>query len=59
MAIKFEKQTEKYLIESIKRFFAEELDDNIGDLKASRVLYESEAETPRTSLLAGNTLHFQ
>lgn len=29
---------EKQLIDSIKRFFAEELDDDIGDLKAMLVL---------------------
>ena len=38
MAITLEKKTEKYLIDSIKRFFATELDDEIGDLKATRVL---------------------
>ena len=38
MTIKIEPKTEKYLIDSIKRFFAEELDDDIGDLKATRVL---------------------
>ena len=38
MAIKLEKNTEKYLVDSIKRFFATELDDEIGDLKATRVL---------------------
>lgn len=38
MPIKLEKDTEKYLIESIKRFFAEDMDDEIGDLKALRVL---------------------
>ena len=38
MAIKLDKTTEKYLVDSIKRFFAEELDDAIGDLKATRVL---------------------
>jgi len=38
MAIKLEKQTEKYLVDSIKRFFATELDDDIGDLKATSVL---------------------
>lgn len=31
-------QTEKYLLESIKRFCAEELDADIGDLKAQTVL---------------------
>jgi len=31
-------QTEKYLLESIKRFFAQELEEDIGDLKARSVL---------------------
>lgn len=31
-------QTEQYLLESIKRFFAEELDTDIGDLRAQTVL---------------------
>jgi uncharacterized protein (DUF2164 family) len=38
MTIKIEAKTEKYLIDSIKRFFSQELDDDIGDLKAMRVL---------------------
>lgn len=38
MAIKLEKDTETYLLNSIRRFFAEELDEEIGDLKAMRVL---------------------
>jgi len=38
MSIKLQKDTEKYLIASIKRFFADELDADIGELKASRVL---------------------
>jgi len=38
MAIKLEKNTERYLIDSIKRFFSQELDENVGDLKASLVL---------------------
>lgn len=38
MAIHLEPDTERYLIESIKRFFAEELDEDIGDLKAGLVL---------------------
>jgi len=38
MAIKLEQDTEKYLLGSIKRFFAEALEDEIGDLKAARVL---------------------
>ena len=32
------KDTEAYLIGSIKRFFVEELDEQIGELKAARVL---------------------
>jgi len=36
--MKFDPDTEKRLLDSIKRFFAEELDDEIGDLKALRVL---------------------
>lgn len=38
MSIKLTKDSEAYLIGSIKRFFAEDLDDAIGDLKAARVL---------------------
>lgn len=38
MSITLEKKTEKYLVDSIKRFFSQELDDDIGDLKAMRVL---------------------
>ena len=38
MAIKIDKQTQAYLVDSIKRFFAEDLDSDIGDLKAMRVL---------------------
>lgn len=38
MAIELDKDTEKYLIESIQRFFAEDMDEDIGDLKAVRVL---------------------
>jgi uncharacterized protein (DUF2164 family) len=38
IAMKLEKETEKYLLGSIKRFFAEEMDAGIGDLKAMRVL---------------------
>jgi uncharacterized protein (DUF2164 family) len=33
-----DKETEKYLVGSIKRFFAEEMDEEIGDLKATLVL---------------------
>lgn len=38
MSIKLQKDTEKYLLGSIKRFFAEEMDADIGDLKAAAVL---------------------
>ena len=38
MAIKLDKETETLLVGSIRRFFAEEMDDDIGDLKALRVL---------------------
>jgi len=38
MSIKLQKDAEKYLVGSIKRFFVEELDADIGDLKAARVL---------------------
>ncbi|HTL98995.1 MAG TPA: DUF2164 domain-containing protein [Holophagaceae bacterium] len=38
MPIKLEKDTHAYLIGSIKRFFDEQLDEQIGDLKAERVL---------------------
>lgn len=38
MTIKLQKDSEKYLVDSIKRFFAEHLDDEIGDLKAASVL---------------------
>jgi uncharacterized protein (DUF2164 family) len=34
MAIKLPKETEKRLIASIKRYFVENMDDDIGDLKA-------------------------
>ena len=36
--MKLDPDTEKYLLASIKRFFAEEMDSDIGDLKAMRVL---------------------
>jgi uncharacterized protein (DUF2164 family) len=36
--MKLDTDTEKYLLESIRRFFAEEMDSDIGDLKALRVL---------------------
>ena len=38
MTIKLEAETEKYLLASIKRFFAEELDEDIGGFKAMSVL---------------------
>ena len=38
MSIKLQKESEKYLLGSIKRFFAESMNDDIGDLKASLVL---------------------
>lgn len=38
MTIKLEKETEKYLLTSVKRYFEEEMDEKIGDLKAMRFL---------------------
>jgi uncharacterized protein (DUF2164 family) len=38
MTIKLSKTTKKQLIESIKRYFEEKLDEEIGDLKASLFL---------------------
>ncbi|MEA5074838.1 MAG: DUF2164 domain-containing protein [Coriobacteriia bacterium] len=38
MGIKLDSETERYLLESIKRFFVEELEQDIGDLKARAVL---------------------
>ena len=38
MAIELSKDAEKYLLGSVKRFLSEELDEEIGDLKAGRVL---------------------
>jgi uncharacterized protein (DUF2164 family) len=38
MAIKFPKETEKRLIASIKRYFAENMEDDIGELKATLFL---------------------
>jgi uncharacterized protein (DUF2164 family) len=38
MTIKLDEQTHAYLIGSIKQFFATELDEDIGDLKAELVL---------------------
>lgn len=38
MSIRIDERTEQCLLESIKRFFAEELEEDIGDLKARTVL---------------------
>lgn len=38
MTIKLQKDAEKYLVGSIKRFFEQSLDTDIGDLKATMVL---------------------
>ena len=38
MTIKLDQQTEDYLLTSIRQFFKEELEDDIGDLKARAVL---------------------
>jgi len=38
MTIKLEEQTQNYLLKSIRQFFEEELEDDIGDLKARAVL---------------------
>jgi uncharacterized protein (DUF2164 family) len=38
MAITLEKETKAYLLDSIKRFFLEEMEEDIGDLKAESVL---------------------
>ena len=38
MPIKLDPEMESYLLGSIRRFFAQELDDDIGDLKALTVL---------------------
>ena len=38
MTIQLDQQTEEYLLGSIKSFFASELEDDIGDLKARMVL---------------------
>jgi uncharacterized protein (DUF2164 family) len=38
MAIKLDPQREAYLLGSIRQFFAEELDEAIGELKARKVL---------------------
>ena len=38
MAIKLEQRNEEYLLKSIRQFFDEELEEEIGDLKARAVL---------------------
>ena len=38
MTINLEQQTEEYLLKSIRQFFADELDEEIGELKARAVL---------------------
>lgn len=38
MPIEFEKDIHKYLIASIKQYFLEELEQSIGDLKATLIL---------------------
>ncbi len=38
MTIELDKDTKTALVSSIKRYFAENLDDDIGDLKASLLL---------------------
>ncbi len=38
MTIKLEQETHARVIASIKRFFAEHMDDEVGDLKASLLL---------------------
>lgn len=38
MTIQLDRRTEEYLLASVRRFFTEELDDDIGDLKARAVL---------------------
>jgi uncharacterized protein (DUF2164 family) len=38
MEVKLADETEKRLVASIKRFFEEEMDEEVGDLKALRVL---------------------
>ena len=38
MTIELDKDTKKALVSSIKRYFDENLDDDIGDLKASLLL---------------------
>lgn len=43
-AMKLTKDTETYLLDSIKRFFAQEIEMDIGDLKAGQVLEYFTAE---------------
>ncbi|HMK92475.1 MAG TPA: DUF2164 domain-containing protein [Thermoleophilia bacterium] len=38
MTIKLDQQTEAYLLKSIRQFFKDELDEDIGDLKARAML---------------------
>lgn len=38
MTVKLDSETQEYLLGSIRRFFLEELDSDIGDLKAGLVL---------------------
>ena len=38
MTVELAEETEKRLVASIKRFFEEEMDEPVGDLKAMRVL---------------------
>lgn len=38
MTVKLNSETQEYLLGSIRRFFLEELDSDIGDLKAGLVL---------------------
>ena len=38
MTIKLQRETEKYLIGSLKRFFSERMESEIGDLKAKLIL---------------------
>ncbi|NTU71811.1 MAG: DUF2164 domain-containing protein [Coriobacteriia bacterium] len=37
-SVKLEKDTERYLLDSIKRFFGEEMEVPVGDLKAAQIL---------------------
>ena len=42
MAIKIDQDVEKYLISAIKRFFSEDLEEDIGDLKAMQAVSQAE-----------------